>query len=435
MRITYGRISLRFVYMYIVIFLFMMMTDGLLYELVFGEGDKDNLPKYDFDKYFIPFAVVSALISLNKQSGFLRNWTIISFTYLLLLTLESEYKYGSYFVYPHVFSKAMVLLVVPALYVAFKKVSALSVLHFISYAICIGFILQIIIFKGHILTASAFVNTERGFPAPTTYLLLIPTLYFFNHYLSSRRLIFLFAFFAILTLIIFLQHRTVWLATLLALTINLILIRKSSYHFDLPAFGPIVSIPVIAGFLLFSFVLSSNPEILTQLEKRIADIGNAQTQGTGNWRIEQFQSYWSFILDNLLIGMRLEGFELPIQFYEDSGQQPWPAGTGHHFHSFYVDRLFYFGLVGLFIILALFARLISKIIQSKNLSLEQIVMASFVLSGLIYGFSYNWSTYFYGILGIALVFLDQNTSENTQPPPLERKTKSKYRALRRYSGV
>ena len=83
--------------------------------------------------------------------------------------------------------------------------------------------------------------------------------------------------------------------------------------------------------------------------------------------------------------MRLKGFELPIQFYNlETGTQIFESNTGHHFHSFYMDTLFYFGLIGLVMIMILIIIPIYKIlVNHNNYSPDIISLTTFVFSGLI----------------------------------------------------
>ncbi|UOQ76606.1 hypothetical protein MUN84_19065 [Hymenobacter sp. 5516J-16] len=71
---------------------------------------------------------------------------------------------------------------------------------------------------------SAFLENERGFDVTSAFLLLLPALYYFNQYLSRGGLPQLVVFFVLLALIVFLQHRTVWLTTALALVLNVLLV-------------------------------------------------------------------------------------------------------------------------------------------------------------------------------------------------------------------
>jgi hypothetical protein len=412
MKITFGKYELGFKYYYLIAFFLIMLTDGLLYDLVFGantsgEASAESVEVVPVEKYLILMATALSIMLISSLNSFTRNWTIFIFSLLVIFMLESYYNYYSFMKYPHVFSKVMVYFLVPFAYISFKYPKPEYLLHG-AYFIVVAFILNLVIYKSEVLSLQSFVDTERGFTAQSTYFILLPGLFFLNVYLRDRKMIYLMLFMIILFFILYLQHRTVWLSTLFALSINFLLIRKADFSFPLSAFTPFIAIPLIAGFLLFSFVLSTNPEVLDKLVERVEDIQNVESQGTGSWRLEQFKSYWPFIEDNLAVGMRLQGFELPIQFYHaEAGIAFFDDGTGHHFHSFYVDRLFYFGLLGIVMVLPLLFYFVNKVRKKYMLSAEQITLVAYISSGLIFGISYNLPTFYFGILGIAMSYIHQ----------------------------
>lgn len=245
------------------------------------------------------------------------------------------------------------------------------------------------------------METERGFSASAVYLLLVPCLYFLNRYTMKYSFFDLGMFFAVLFLIIFLQHRTVWIATAVAIILNFYLLRKkNAQKLRMDSIGIMVIISLVLVSIVSSLVLTKNPEILDKFSDRFSDIVNYKTQGTGGWRYDQFSSYMPFIKEHILYGMRFEAFELPIQFYDHNNQQPWEDGTGHHIHSFYVDILFYFGIIGLLLLLAPILYVIRMTIKLKSLTHFQIGLISFIFSGFSYGLAYNLPDFYYAILGI-----------------------------------
>jgi hypothetical protein len=411
MKITFGNYQLRFRYYYLLALFLIMLTDSLLYELVFGEkyGDTGvaSAEEIPIEKYLILLACGLSILFINSLNSFTRNWVIFIFSLLVIYMLESYYTYYSFMMYPHVFAKIMIYFLIPLAFLAYKDAKPEFLLH-TAYFVVIIFFAHLLIYKTEVLSLQSFVNTERGFTAQSTYFLLLPCIFFLNVYLRDRKVLYLALFMVLLFFILFLQHRTVWLSTLLALSVNFLLIRKADFSFPLSAFTPFLVIPLVAGFLLFSFVLSTNPEVLDKFVERVEDIQNVDSQGTGNWRLEQFKSYWPFIEDNLAIGMRLRGFELPIQFFHaEAGIAFFDDGTGHHFHSFYVDRMFYFGLLGLVMVLPLVIYFVNKTRQTHTLSAEQLTLVAYVASGLVFGISYNLPGFYFGIVGIAISYIHQ----------------------------
>jgi hypothetical protein len=388
-----------------------MLTDSLLYELVFGEkyGDEESASTeiVPIEKYLILLACGLSIVFINRLNSFTRNWVIFIFSLLVIFMLESYYTYYSFMMYPHVFAKVMIYFLIPFAFLAYKDPKP-ELLLYTAYFIILIFFVHLLLYKTEVLSLQSFVDTKRGFTAQSTYFILLPGIFFLNVYLRDRKMVYLLLFMVIMFFILYLQHRTVWLSTLFALSLNFLLIRKADFSFPLSAFTPFIVIPLVAGFLLFSFVLSTNPEVVDKFIERIEDIQNVESQGTGSWRLEQFRSYWPYIEDNLAIGMRLKGFELPIQFYHsEAGIAFFDDGTGHHFHSFYVDRMFYFGLLGLVMVVPLVFYFVNKTRQKYTLTAEQLTLVTYVASGLVFGISYNLPGFYFGIVGIAISYLHQ----------------------------
>lgn len=411
MKVTFGKYELSFKYYYLLALILIMLTDSLLYELVFGEkyGDEgsESTEIVPVEKYLILLACALSMVFINRLNSFTRNWVIFIFALLVIYMLESYYTYYSFMMYPHVFAKIMIYFLIPFAFLAYKDPKPELLLH-TTYFIIVIFFVHLLLYKTEVLSLQSFVDTKRGFTAQSTYFILLPGIFFLNVYLRDRKMVYLLLFMGIMFFILYLQHRTVWLSTLFALSLNFLLIRKADFSFPLSAFTPFIVIPLVAGFLLFSFVLSTNPEVVDKFVERIEDIQNVDSQGTGSWRLEQFRSYWPYIEDNLALGMRLKGFELPIQFYHsEAGIAFFDDGTGHHFHSFYVDRMFYFGLLGLVMVLPLVFYFVNKTRQKYTFTAEQLTLVTYVASGLVFGISYNLPGFYFGIVGIAISYINQ----------------------------
>ena len=119
-----------------------------------------------------------------------------------------------------------------------------------------------------------------------------------------------------------------------------------------------------------------------------------------------------FVKDNLTVGMRHKGFDLPLQFYDPTSQRlrfGSKEGTGHHFHSFYFDRLFYFGVLGIaFFIVVMILPLYIAFARDEKLDTNSITLISFVSGGLVYGFAYNLPLFYWMFLGLTLAFIERN---------------------------
>jgi O-antigen ligase len=151
-------------------------------------------------------------------------------------------------------------------------------------------------------------------------------------------------------------------------------------------------------------VVLNNPEVVTRMQTNVEDMANADKQGTGSWRLKQLESYVPYVQDRPIAGWRLEGFELPMQFYDPSNDQPmWPDHTGHHFHNFYLDRAFYFGILGiLMVVLIPIIRVVQRLFQRGPMRADTALLIAYFGCLLVFGTSYDWSTYHFGLLGLLL---------------------------------
>jgi len=247
-------------------------------------------------------------------------------------------------------------------------------------------------------------------------MLVVPFLYFLNNYFYKGKFMSLFWSFFVLFAIFFFQHRTVWISTAVVLIIYYFLIRfKTDKPINFVAkLLPIGTALGILAIIASGFILSIHPEIVEKVQENFSDIQNYDKQGTGGWRYIQIMSYLPFIQENFFLGMRFEGFELPIQFYRDDIDAPvFEDGNGHHFHSFYLEIFFYTGLVGflLFLLIALYP--IVKGLRSRALTINQIMLIAFVSSGFIFSISYVLPVFYYGILGWAIAAVEEEKVSHT----------------------
>jgi hypothetical protein len=221
------------------------------------------------------------------------------------------------------------------------------------------------------------------------------------------------SFFILFGIIMFLQHRTVWISMGLALIVNFIFLARTDIRPQPTSFVLAGTFIAVLGVSVVSFVLSDD-KITERIQVSIDQIMNptenekADKVSTSEWRYLQLQCYLPYVEDNLMGGLRMEGFELPVQFYDHTGNIPFEDGTGHHFHSFYLDRVFYFGLIGLLmLIIPPFIYVFFCVSKLKTLSNEQLVLLSYISTALLFGLSYNWPEYFYGLLGYSIYILEQ----------------------------
>lgn len=386
-----------------------MLLDPMYLELVSGNDEITlGIIQNSLVKLNAGIAFLYSAYRFQSMSPYMRVVFVGVTLYVFGMSLESYYKYSSFFVYPHVFLKLLLFYFIFFIYTFYKNNEHLR-LHHIVYFILIGFTLNVLLVHPDSLSISSFTGHNRGVNASTMYLLVIPFLYFASRYLFRGGLYSLMMAFGLVLAIIFFQHRTIWVCMACILGLYLYLVKfKASTHVNLGKIVPVVFVVAVLGLVSSAFLFSSHPEIITKIQENFSDIENYNKQGTGGWRYNQFLSYLPFIEENLLMGMRLEGFELPIQFWRDDIDAPvFEDGFGHHFHSFYVDVLFYVGLVGLGLFFMMFFRAVKKGFGARAINEEQIVLLAFICSGFVYGISYILPYFYYAFLGLAIAYLER----------------------------
>ncbi|MCX2741163.1 O-antigen ligase family protein [Pontibacter anaerobius] len=409
-----------------------MLLDPMFLELLSG-NDEARLGSMlsVLVKLNAGIAFLYSLYRFQSMSSFMRFVFVLVTLYVFGMVFESYYKYSSFFIYPHVFLRLLLFYFVFFTYTFYKNNDYLRLSHIINF-ILIGFVLNVVLIHPDALSLSSFTNHERGVNATTMYMLVIPFLYFASQYLFVGGLYNMIMSFVVVLAIIFFQHRTVWVCMVGILVVYVYLVKfKADKPVNFGKLLPIAMVVAILGIVSSAFLFSIHPEIITKLQENFSDIENASEQGTGGWRYNQFLSYLPFIKENFIMGMRFEGFELPIQFYRDDLDAPvFEDGNGHHFHSFYVDVLFYVGFVGMLMFMMMYFYSIVKGFTRRLLNEKQIVLLAFITSGLVYGISYILPYFFYAFLGLAIAYLEQDMSQYSFLPDFGRRRKERIRKLR-----
>ncbi|RSK48992.1 O-antigen ligase family protein [Hymenobacter rigui] len=394
------KISFRF--RHVLPLLLVLLTDRAFTEFVIKEDDDPALGLYNYAITGLSLLLIA--LYFRYLSPIMRKWLLVVLAATGALALESYNGWGTPFVYPHVFAKLMAILPVFAMYAYYRRHPLPMGL--LMFLVLTGLALSMALYHPDALSLTAFLETERGFNVTSAFLLMLPALYYFNQYVTQGGLLRLALFFIILALIVFLQHRTVWLTMTLALVVNGLFIalgRVEGARVHLNRMLPILVMPLLAGLLGGTALVLDNPQVLRKLETNVEDITHADKQGTGSWRLKQWEAYESFVQEHPVVGMRLEGFELPMQFYGDGDHPVWADRTGHHFHSFYLDRLFYFGILGVLLVMLLpLWQLVKRAFQPVPFSAATATLLSFTSTALLYGVSYDWPPYLYGLIGITM---------------------------------
>lgn len=394
------KISLRF--RHVLPGLGVLATDRAFNEFLVKDNEDPVLGLYGYA--ITGFSLLLIAGYFRYLSPVMRKWLLVVLAATAALALESYNGWGTPMVYPHVFAKLMALLPIFGLFAYYRchplPAPVLMVL------LLAGLVINLAFYHPDALSLSAFLENERGFDVTSAFLLLLPALYYFNQYLSRGGLLRLGVFFVLLALIVFLQHRTVWLTTAMALVLNgafVLMGRVEGARLSTSRLLPVLLMPLVLGLIGGAAVVLDNPKVLRKLESSVEDIENADKQGTGSWRLQQFETYQPFVEEHPVLGMRLEGFELPMQFYGDGDHPVWADHTGHHFHSFYLDRLFYFGVLGLLLVLVVpIGQLWQRVRQRVPFSPTTAAFVSYASSALLYGISYDWPPYLYGVIGLTL---------------------------------
>ena len=400
--------KIRLHFLLIMPLLAVLATNAAFWEFVYGpqiDQEPGGIKLYTYGLFALS---TGALVLYGRyMEPLVRGWMWVLLAIIGGLMLESYANQGEWVAYPHVFSKLFMLLITLGIYAFYRRFGlpsmgqVVGVLTFVLLA-------NLLVFHRDSLSLSAFAENERGFGSGSAYLLVLVALYCLNRYLTHGGLLLLLAFFLCLPIIIFLQHRSVWIATGIAVPLDLWLLRRApAARFSFAKVLALVALPAILGGLGVTALVLNNPEVVTRMQANVEDLANADKQGTGSWRLKQLESYMPLVRERPIAGWRLEGFEVPMQFYDPSSDQPmWADRTGHHFHNFYLDRAFYFGILGIALVLLVpLVRVGQRLWQPGPMRPDTALQIAYFGSLLVFSASYDWSTYHFGLLGLLLATL------------------------------
>jgi O-antigen ligase len=362
-------------------------------------------------KFAGPAAAVYVILNINKYNKGLLIATLLFITFLIILVFESLYLYNSFFQYPHVILKVFNLFVALGLFAFYVGRRSLNFSALIPF-IMLGLLLQIAL-RPEMLSLQSFVSHERGLPAQSVLLLCLPCVYFFNKYLISIKPVDLLKFLFVIVFILLANHRSVWATVAFSLLLSIIIIRKNINFKIAKVLSSLLMVTIIAGFVL-SIAITYSSEVEEKIIRNITNILNPTEDRTGSWRLEQMESYWPMVESNFLAGMRWKGFELPVQFYHaEAGVALFADNTGHHFHSFYFDILFYFGISGLLLYFITMIWPVTTLLR-HNLKLNNLSLSFFIfsLSGLMYGLAYNLPFSYWLIFGVTIVLVNRELKDS-----------------------
>ena len=400
-----------------------LLTEPALNALYLGKEPQGGAGK-GLEYALLGFSVLAVLAYYRYLEGYMRAWFWAVLGTALALALESYARWHTWAVYPHVFAKLTVLLPLFGLYAFYRRYPPPPFRQLVAVLLP-ALLLSLFLIYPEALSLSSFLETERGFSVTAAYLLLPVALLCLNSYLTANDLLGGLVFLLCVALIVFLQHRTVWVCTTVAVAVDVLLVALRAatgrpWASRLAVLGALgLGLGLVSGLA----VVLDNPEVVRKLATSIADIEHPTTQGTGTFRLEQYRSYLPLVQERPLAGWRLQGFEVPIQFYSlDSGEPVWPDFTGHHFHSFYLDRMFFFGVLGVLLVLAVpVAVLGRRLFRRAPLGADTAALLAYAVTFLVFGLSYDWPPYLYGVLGLVLALTSRLAPAPLVPPAPRRR--------------
>lgn len=245
-----------------------------------------------------------------------------------------------------------------------------------------------------------FSGDSRIIHAQTLLVIIIPYLWYLHQFILKRRFSD-FVFFTVCFVILLLhQHRSVWTATIVATVAYFFMLWRNSSK-GIKGTGVFLTVTGVLLVCALYFIVTIAPEFLNFFGMRFAEILNPEkTQGTGGFRLEQSKVYMVFILQRPLFGWGFYGYEMknPLVSW-------WTDNTGHHFHQGYVEMLFYHGGLGL---LFKYSSILFAFWKSfsRRLSNQSIILIAYVVSGLVFSFSYVLPLMFWGYAALCWHYID-----------------------------
>jgi hypothetical protein len=163
-------------------------------------------------KPVIMLFTVLPFLFIKEFSPFMRTWFYVYVAYFAFLCLESFYDYQTPLKYLHVSSKIMVCLSIFGVYGFYKGFGDKITIKGLIFFILLGFALNAILVNSRAFSLGAFLANDRGLASESVYLLIIPLLYNLNSFMKTNNVVNMLSFFILFGIIMFLQHRTVWIS-------------------------------------------------------------------------------------------------------------------------------------------------------------------------------------------------------------------------------
>lgn len=371
-----------------------------LFMLLFGLSSLSYAGNFD-NPLLNALSNISPLVSIGvfmvcyfSYPGFYKLIAWLLLLGVLLLLLESKYEYNQ-FVYSYFVIKRFAYCGVALLaYHVVGKAGPLKIEYAVYIILGLFFVNQILL--GQIFRYNFTSETRTTFSTDALYL-VIPFLYYLTLYLKEHRLVHFFGSLVILLIIVFLLHRTVISAAVVA----------AGLVFGLAVLGKVSTTPLPIGrtfvtFLLIVLVATPFSDLLpeSKMTSAIENIGGIfapKEDNTGSWRMEQGEYYLSKVPERPILGWRYDGYDrgeiMPNDDFPDKGTI---------IHSQYVDMLYNYGYAGLLINLTLMVGALIALYRSgRKMSIDNVVLFGFILSGMVFGISYQTPIYYWAFVGMS----------------------------------
>ncbi|AUD02602.1 O-antigen ligase family protein [Spirosoma pollinicola] len=322
------------------------------------------------------------------------------------LVLESKYEYGQ-FVYSYFVIKRFAYCGLALMTYAVATQAGELKIQWANYLIFAFYIINQL-FLGQIFSYN-LTSESRTVTSNEALYLVIPCVYYLMMYLKDRKIpdllwmLFTFAF------IVFLLHRSVISAAIIAIGVvaGLSVIGKLSTG-GFPVGRTLGTFVVLLILLAPALAVMPGNKVNAFMEN-IGGILDPKEDNTGSWRLEQSEYYLSKIPDKPILGWRYVGYDNgEIMENEDFPEK------GTIIHSQYIDMLYNYGAVGLAInLLIILGTLVAIYRRNKVFSIEQTVLFCFLISGLIYAVSYQLPVFFWGFVGLGMYYARKQPSDDS----------------------
>jgi hypothetical protein len=250
-----------------------------------------------------------------------------------------------------------------------------------------------------------FSGDSRVIHARSIFMMILPLLWFLNEYISKGKTKALIPLLFCLMVIVIHQHRSVWASSLFALGVYFLISMRNN-QISLSSGVKTFLGAVIGTALLLFIVAQIFPGALEFFADRFSEILDpAKEDGTGKFRADQRRVYFPMAMERPFFGWTFEGFEMKNPLVDW-----WPAKSGQHFHEGFMEMLFYHGFFGL-ILKYFYVLYLGWKGFSRNLDSKVIILIAFSVSGLLFSLSYVLPLIYWGVIGLALYYLERSEKE------------------------